>query len=137
MKRDEIYESGISDKRWLAYDLPGNTGWITYFVCMMRCLINNADGFSLAAIIPGGLMLLGVGELISERIARLDRVLPGQRLLRGFGALTMGGIAGVPVSAYGMIRNRHGRKPLWMGIGSALCAVFSGLLFREYSRKEN
>ncbi len=136
MKKDVLYETKISNQRWLAYDLPGNAGWISYLVFMVRCLINRMDGFSLAAVFPGGLMLLGVGELISERIANLDRVLTGRRLLRGFGSLTLGGITGVLVSGYGMIQNRHGRKPVWMGIGSALCAVFAGLLLREFRRKE-
>ena len=28
----EIYETKISDARWIAYDIPGNIGWILYFV---------------------------------------------------------------------------------------------------------
>ena len=133
---NELYETKISDACWWACDIPGNIGWIAYLVCLVRCLIQGADLFSLAAVLPGLLMLTGVAELISERAAKLDRVLPKRRVLRGFGALTLGGIAGAAVSVIGLIAQVHGRLPVWMTAGSVLCAVFAGLLYRGYRKQE-
>ena len=87
----DTYRTTISDKRWIAYDIPGNIGWITWLVCAVRGLREKRDIHSLAALVPAVLMLTGVVELISERIHGLDRVLSGKRLFRGFGALTAGG----------------------------------------------
>ncbi len=98
-----MYESKISNARWIAYDLPGNAGWIAYIVCLILLMKRGVDVFTVIAIIPALFMLIGVVELISERIAKLDFVLPRARLFRGFGALTLGGILGVTVSLGGLI----------------------------------
>ena len=133
---NDIYETGISDTRWWLYDIPGNIGWIAYLICLVRCLIQRIDLFSLAAIIAGLLMLVGVAELISERVAKRDRVLPRRRVLRGFGALTLGGIVGAVISVIGIIAKIHGRLPVWMTAGSILCAIFAGLLYKGYRKQE-
>ena len=83
-----MYETKISDARWIAYDIPGNIGWIVYIVTVIIALINKPDIFSYCAIIPSVLILIGIVELISERIAKLDRILPKARLYRGFGTLS-------------------------------------------------
>ena len=70
--REPIYETKISDTRWWAYDIPGNAGWIAYLACLFHSLKRGLNTFNIAALLPGGLMGLGVGELISERIAGLD-----------------------------------------------------------------
>ena len=75
-----MYETKISDARWIAYDIPGNIGWIAYIVTVIIALTNDPDVLSCCSIIPAVLMLMGVAELISERIARLDRILPKARL---------------------------------------------------------
>ena len=135
MKHNELYETKISTARWMAYDIPGNTGWIIWIVCTIRYLKQGVTAFSILPIIPALLMLLGVAELISERIEKLDRILPLKRLLRGFGALTLGGILGVPISAIGLVIHANGRLPLWMLIGAVLCALFAGLCFKGYKKK--
>ena len=28
-----LYKTEISDVRWMAYDIPGNVGWIAYLIC--------------------------------------------------------------------------------------------------------
>ena len=86
-------------------------------------------------MLPGGLMLLGVGELISERIAGLDRVLPKRRLLRGFGALSVGGIGGMIVSVLGLVTQKEKKHPVIMLMGSLLCAVFAGLCWQGYRKR--
>ena len=133
--RESIYETKISDARWWAYDIPGNAGWITYLVCLVKSLKCGLHGFNIATLLPAGWMLLGVGELISERSAGLDRVLPKRRLLRGFGALTMGGIGGVFVSALGLSMQKEKKHPAIMLLGSLLCSVFAGLCWRGYQKK--
>ena len=131
---NERYETKIPDARWWAYDLPGNAGWILYFVCVGKMLRKGLSLFAAAALLPAALMLTGVAELVSERIAGLDRVLPKKRLLRGFGALTLGGGLGAILSAAGL---RARKSSPWMLLGSILCAVFAGLLFKGYRRLED
>ena len=132
--RETIYKTTISDARWIAYDIPGNIGWIIWVVCTVICLIREAGIYSIISIIPAVFMLIGVIELISERIAKLDRILSKTRLYRGFGSLTFGGILGIPVSVIGLITGSNGRLPLWMLIGALLCGVFAGLCFKEYKK---
>ena len=103
--------------------------------CLVKSLKRGMNSFSLAALLPGSLMMLGVGELISERIAGLDRVLPKGRLLRGFGVLTLGGLGGGIVSALGLATQKEKRGPAIMLIGSILCAVFAGLCWKGYRKR--
>ena len=134
-RKETIYETRISDARWWAYDIPGNAGWIAYLVFLVKSMKSGRNVFNTLALLPGGLMLLGVGELISERIAGLDRVLSKCRLLRGFGALTMGGIGGMIVSAFGVATQKEKKGPTIMMIGSLLCALFAGLCWQGYKRR--
>ena len=133
--KETIYETKISDARWWAYDIPGNAGWIAYLACLFQSLKRGLNTFNMAALLPGGLMGLGVGELISERIAGLDRVLPKRRLLLGFGALTAGGIGGMLVSVIGLATQKEKKNPAIMLAGSVLCAVFAGLCWQGYKKR--
>ena len=129
----DTYRTTISDKRWIAYDIPGNIGWITWLVCAERGLREKRDIHSLAALVPAVLMLTGVVELISERIQGLDRVLSGKRLFRGFGALTAGGLLGIPIALFGLKKNK--KRAAIMLAGSVLCAFFAGLLLAGYKKQ--
>ena len=133
--KETTYETKISDARWWAYDIPGNAGWIAYLACLFQSLKRGLSTFNIAALLPGGLMGLGVGELISERIAGLDRVLPKRRLLLGFGALTAGGIGGMLVSVIGLATQKEKKNPAIMLMGSVLCAVFAGLCWQGYKKR--
>lgn len=129
----QLYESRISVKRWIVYDIFGNLGWLGYFICAGKLLKNGLT--SSYVLVPAALMLVGLVELISERIAKLDYVLPKSRLYRGFGALTLGGICGAVYGAGTLFVHRaQGVQPLFWGLlcSGVLCAVFAGLLFREY-----
>ena len=128
-----LYKTEISDVRWMAYDIPGNVGWMAYLVCVFRALREKRDAYNFASAFPGALMLLGVGELISERIAGLDRILSGKRLYRGFGALTAGGLLGIPMAVAGFRRNK--KRAAAMLVGSVLCTAFAGLLFAGYKKQ--
>jgi hypothetical protein len=127
------YRTTISDKRWIAYDIPGNIGWITWLMCTVKEIREKGVLRSITAIVPAVFMLIGVCELISERIAGLDRVLPGERLFRGFGALMARGLLGIPVSVSESRKDR--KRSGIMLTASLLCAVFAGLLFVEYKKE--
>ena len=132
----DLYEMRLSDAQWWACDIPGNIGWIVWIVCTVLCLKDGVSLFSVLAVLPALLMLVGVIELIGERVAGLGRVLPKARVLRGFGALTAGGVLGIPVALYGWMAKTGGDHPLWMLAGAALCAVFAGLCWKGYRPKE-
>ncbi len=131
----EMYEMRLSNAQWWACDIPGNIGWIVWIVCAVLCLLEGITLFSVLAVLPALLMLLGVMELISERIAGLGRVLPRARVLRGFGALTLGGVLGIPIALYGWI-TKVGYRHIWMLSGAVLCAIFAGICWKGYRRKE-
>lgn len=132
-----LYETKISNKRWYVYDVPGNIGWIAYIVCLILGFIKHGENaaINIVAIVPAVCMLIGIAELISERIAKLDRILPKARLYRGFGALTLGGLLGFIVGLVAVCRHFNAIN-LIMTIGGALCFVFGGLLFIGYKRKK-
>lgn len=132
----DLYEMRLSNAQWWACDIPGNIGWIIWIVCTVLCLADDVSLFSALAVLPALLMLLGVAELISERLAGLGQELPGARVLRGFGALTLGGALGIPIAAWGWIVKSGGNRPFWMLTGAALCAVFAGLCWHGYRRKK-
>ena len=142
---DRIYVTEISNVRWMAYDIPGNVGWIIYIPCFVRCFIVKPDfisswglfGIIVISVIPAIFMIIGIAELVSERIARLDRRLPKVRLLRGFGALVLGGILGMAVSMLGLVYGYWiGERSLitiWlMLLGSFLCFIFAELIYKTY-----
>ena len=147
MKEDAIYESNISTAKWLIYDIPGNVGWILYIYQLVR-LFMNPPGFmeiplvqiSLAAgFLPALAMLVGIAELISERILKLDRILPKKRLYRGFGALTWGGFGGVVIALNALFASmRSGysveacQSLMLLAVGGALCGLFAGLIFKTF-----
>lgn len=149
IKNHELYETKITDLRWIAYDIPGNIGWIAYFAGLILCFVKRPDfmlhkgmaGIVFLSMIPAVFMAIGIIELINERIHKLDRVLPKKRLLRGFGALTFGGMTGILVTLLGIffgataMRIADMRYLFLMLGGAAFCAVFAGLLYKGYHRK--
>ena len=147
MKQKIIYETTISDARWWAYDIPGNVGWIMYLVCLIRRFAKQPEFMDIPlvlislviGILPAIAMVVGIAELISERIAKLDRILPKKRLYRGFGALTWGGFGGMIVGLTGLFAGLRGgysvgecKLLILLAMGGALCAVFAGLIFKTF-----
>lgn len=145
---NNLYETTITNIKWIVYDIPGNIGWISYFIGLTLCFVKKPNFMQdeiitkivLISVIPAILMLVGIVELVTERICRLDRILPQKRLLRGFGALTLGGIIGVLISilaiSYSMLIVSAGEiiYLIIMFVGATLCAVFAGLLYKGYHR---
>ena len=155
MKEDIIYETEISDARWWAYDIPGNVGWIMYLVCLIQCFVKQ-PAFMLTplvlmsllfGILPAIAMAVGIVELISERIMKLDRILPKKRVYRGFGALTWGGMGGMIVglsALFASLRSGYSveecQSLMLLAVGGALCGLFAGLIFKAFQpqkQKEN
>ena len=147
MKKETVYESHISTARWLVYDVPGNVGWIMYLVCLIQCFVKRPAFMEiplvlislLVGILPAIAMVVGIAELISERIAKIDRILPKKRLYRGFGALTWGGFGGMIVGLTGLFAGLRGgysvgecKLLILLAMGGALCAVFAGLIFKTF-----
>ena len=147
MKSDTIYETLISDARWWAYDIPGNIGWILYLICLLQCFVKHPEFMEiplvlislLVGILPAIAMVVGIAELISERILKLDRILPKKRLYRGFGALTQGGLGGIIVGINALTAGlRAGfsvgecKLLFLLAVGGALCALFAGLIFKTF-----
>ena len=131
-----LYESKISAGRWMVYDVLGNAGWIAWVVCLVLLFRRGVDAFTILSVLPALVMLVGIAELISERIQKLDWILPKARLYRGFGALTLGGAMGITVSAAGLLSGKVSSLAWFMLAGSTLCALFAWLLFREYKPQD-
>ena len=147
MKQDTMYETGISDARWWAYDIPGNAGWIMYLVCLTQCFVKHPACMDIPfvrillviGVLPAIAMLVGIAELISERVLKLDRVLPKKRLNRGFGALTWGGFAGSVIGLVAFLAGMRGgysikecRLLVLLAVGGMLCALFAGLILKTF-----
>ena len=88
-------------------------------------------------------MAVGIMELISERIAKLDRILPKKRLYRGFGTLTWGGFGGIIVGLNALAAAlRVGfsveecKLLVLLAVGGALCALFAGLIFKTFHPRD-
>lgn len=149
LKKERLYKSNISTVRWIACDILGNIGWILYFVGLILLFVNSPDYMKDAvmslliviSIVPAILMLVGITELISERIHKLDWTLPRVRLLRGFGALTFGGILGTAAAAvmliFAAMISAGNLLYVWLMLtGGILCGLFAGLLYKQYKPVE-
>ena len=147
MKKEKVYESHISTVRWLIYDVPGNVGWILYLICLILCFVKRPEFMEiplvqislLIGILPATAMVIGIVELISERMLKLDRILPKKRLYRGFGALTWGGFGGMVVGMNALFAGVRASYSLeacqhlaLLAVGGALCAIFAGLIFKTF-----
>jgi hypothetical protein len=82
-------------------------------------------------------MLCGILELIGEHAQKLNRVLSGKCLARGFCTLTISGALGALVSMLAFVialwSNLHGAYYLFiLWVGGLLCGLCSGLIMKEY-----
>ena len=103
----KYYETGISKSKWLTMGLVSDAGWIAYFTGFALYIINGADG--LGTVVLSALFLLnclavisvviGIAELISQRIRKLSRRLSPLQLAVGFGFVVFGSLAGFLFSA--------------------------------------
>lgn len=74
-KMNELYQTNITDGRWIAYDIPGNAGWLMYVVGLVVFIVREKEYINtlpmlllvVLAAIPAAAMLAGVFELLNER----------------------------------------------------------------------
>ena len=133
-----MYETKIKTALWWAYDIPGNIGWILYFIGYGKFIAKGGFTAHLSAglllAVPALLMLIGIIELVSERIHKLDRKLPAVRFWRGFGVLTFGGLLAAVLSAVTLQSNISTANGILMLIGGTLCFVFAGLIAVSFKK---
>ena len=132
---EQTYQTDISTAKWIAYDIPGNIGWMAYYAGLARSIQKGDSKYAGITFLPAALMAVGIVELISERIDGLDRALPKKRLYRGFGTLTAGGITGAVAAGAGAKESSEKKTAAGMCAGAAFCAVFAGLLLKGYKEK--
>ncbi len=139
--RVRMYTSDIPKGCWIALDIVGNIGWISYVVCTVLLLEGGTEGpleVALSCIeVICSLSLLGaVAELTTQRIDHLDWTLPRIRLARGFGVLAYAPVAGLLFSLVRISLAEGGGTPsvipVVMAAGSVLCGVCSFILLRRY-----
>lgn len=66
-----MYETKIGDARWMAYDIPGNVGWLGYFAAIILIFvkkpefINNPVMLAILciSIVPAIMMLIASSSL--------------------------------------------------------------------------
>ena len=144
-----MYVSDITDKEWYIYDILGNLGWIGFYIGLGMMIVREnifMEGtihifFAVLEIICAAGILVGLIELINERIHKLDRRLSRTRLFRGFGSITIASLSGMVVTGiYLVIIYANGDREIslyyWMMIiGALLCFVFCGLLLKRYKKE--
>ena len=143
-----MYVSDITDKEWLIYDILGNLGWIGFYIGLGMMVVKEhifMQGtihifLAVLEIICAVGILVGLLELINERIHKLDRRLTRARLFRGFGSITIASLLGMVVTSIHLIiiyiNGENGLHSYhWMMvIGALLCFVFCGLLLNRYKK---
>ena len=130
-----MYETKISDKKWMIYDILGNIGWIMLYIGMYNLLFKNFNYIYLIGLIPSIMILVGLCELINERIKKIDRILSKTRLLRGFGLITYGSYIGIICSIVFLIISIN-KYTFMTLIGSILCSIFCTLIYKSYKLKK-
>lgn len=138
----EIFQTDITDKEWWIYDICGNIGWILYGAGIGIGIAGGGFhqtgmGMSLflLQIIAAVGILVGLVELISERVRGLDRILPKIRLYRGFGCIATASFIGGIVSLLHWLFVPSSVPQMLMAIGGLLCFWFCHLLFASYKKQ--
>jgi len=130
-----MYQTDISDRDWIIYDMIGNLGWIACFIGFGRNVCAETRS---ALWIGEGMMalfiLMGLCELIGERIAGLDRLLSKRRLYRGFGLIMAASFTGALVSLADLMVSGWNVNVIMMCAGGLVCGWFSRLLFVRYTK---
>lgn len=148
-----MYVLTITDARWWCYDIFGNIGWIAYFIGLALSLVNHPAYMQhkgvftfvlLGGLACAGIILIGLVELVSERVKGLSRVLSKARLYRGFGAIACGSLAAAIVSVVALVLVLKTEPSIDLGIlhlglmggGAILCFIFVSLLFKGFVKQD-
>ena len=149
---NKIYETQISDKKWLTLRLISDVGWLMYFAGMALYMISGADGLGTvilsATFLLGWLcilaMLIGIIELVSQRIRKLNRRLKKSQLVSGFGFVVYGSLAGCLLSAasvvtdilFGYETGMCLAAQCVMAAGAFICFAFGLPIMRSFKPEE-
>ena len=99
---NKIYTSELSGAKWLTLGLLSDAGWIAYFVGFVLYMANGADGLGTTALSVTFLLnclcvlavMIGIIEIISQRIRKLRRTIQKGDLIFGFGFTVFGSLGG-------------------------------------------
>ena len=146
-----MYESKISDKRWLILGLLSDIGWIMLFAGIVMYMANGADGLGTVAIsalflvtlLSAVFVLFGVIALITQRMRKIDRVLTKRQLVISFGFVVFGALTAAAASMGSVFVDA-----LWhyetgvcfiaqclMYAGGLICFAFGYPIFKSFKKR--
>jgi len=136
-----MYKTDITDRDWIIYDILGNIGWILYYIGLIlfwkRAGSSPWSFLFVVELLCAVGILIGLLELIDERIRKLDRILPKSRLYRGFGLITWASCLGAAAALVQLLKGPKAIAPvIMMAAGGALCFYFCRLLLVRYKKIE-
>jgi hypothetical protein len=142
-----MYKSELGNAKWITCALLADIGWLSFFAALSLCLVKKPEIMENKMVVTllvmdlfsAALMLQGIVALMCEHLKKLDRVLTGKQLARGFGALTVGGALGMlfsllafAIALWNGLRGVGHLLALWGG--GLLCGLCSGLILKEYRK---
>lgn len=68
---DELYETQISNGRWIVYDIPGNIGWIMYIVALILSVVEQPGFMEIPWVECRNIMLMLTGSILCFLFAGL------------------------------------------------------------------
>ena len=148
----KTYTTKLPDKQWLMLGLISDLGWIAYFAGFALYMISGAEGLETvilsALFLLGGLcvltVLVGIIELISQRVRQLDRRLKRIQLVTGFGFVIYGSLAGFLLSTAAVFTDIIGgyetgmcfTAQIIMAAGALICFAFGLPIMRSFKPDE-
>lgn len=138
-----MYKANISKTKRIIYDIFKDIGLIIYYIALIICFIKkpkfmNYHLLMVMNILVFVLMFNGTIELIVENFFKLNSILPKIRLYRGYGLLMLGGIIGFITSLIAIIYTTNKNVEIIylyiLSLSCILCAIFSGLIFKEFKK---
>lgn len=145
---NKMYESNISDKKWLTLGLVSDVGWIAYFAGLALYMTSGADGLGTVIIsvlfllncLCGLAVLVGIVALILQRVRKLSRRLKRSQLVIGFGLVVYGALGGFWVSGAAVVIDILSRYETGlcfaaqcvMAAGAFICFAFGLPIMRSF-----
>ncbi len=146
------YTTKLSDNKRLTLGLISDAGWIAYFTGFGLYLTNGADGLGTVALSVTFLLnclavlavFVGIIEILSQRIRRLNRTVQKGDLIFGFGFVVYGALGGLLVSGASavidiLLRYETGMcfaSQIIMAAGALVCFAFGLPIMRSFKPDE-
>ena len=149
MERDIYYRNTIDESKQRLFNILIAAGWIIYFISIFISFefppkfmyTGTMAQIVLFSFVPAIWMLIGIAEMIRERINKTRNILTKRQLTRGYFSLALGGLTGIAVTAIAWIyyyaKHLSGSTLVlaMMLTGAVLCTVFAGISYRGYEEK--